>query len=107
MVRPSPHGDLPALILRLDEQFPSLREDFPHLDAWRAWLAAPRLTPMALWIALLAVPLSALACQFLAPSASPLLDLVLGLSAGLAVLILAFAWLYGIQTPRRLWRESW
>lgn len=107
MVRPSPLGDLPALILRLDEQFPSLREDFPHLDAWRAWLAAPRLTPMALWIALLAVPLSALACQFLAPSASPLLDLVLGLSAGLAVLILAFAWLYGIQTPRRLWRESW
>jgi hypothetical protein len=107
LFRPSPLGDLPGLISRLEEEFPSLQEDFPHLEAWQAWLEVPRLSPAALWAAILAVPVSALACLFLAPGASPLLDLGLALSGGLAVLGLAFAWLYGIQTPRRRWRESW
>ncbi|MDH4385270.1 MAG: hypothetical protein QE280_07485 [Caulobacter sp.] len=107
LFRPSPLGDLPGLILRLEEDFPSLQEDFPHLEAWQAWLEVPRLSPAALWAAILAVPVSALACLFLAPGASPLTDLGLALSGGLAVLGLAFAWLYGIQTPRRRWRESW
>lgn len=92
---------------RLENEFPALEEDFPHLEAWRAWLATPRLSPMALWAAAVAAPMiGALVVVFL--SRLGLWAFPVGaVAGGVGVLLLAFAHLYLILWPRRLWRTRW
>lgn len=105
--RPSPLARLPGLIARLEDEFPSLEETFPHLQAWRQWLEVPRLSPVVLWIVIILSPIAVLTGLELGQSGSRLLDLVFALLGGLLVVGVAFAWLYGVQTPRRRWREQW
>ena len=107
LFRASPLIQMPGLIARLEEDFPSLAESFPHLPAWRDWLDVPRLSPVILWLVIILSPIAALTGLELGQSGSRLLDLVFALLGGLLVVGLAFAWLYGVQTPRRRWREQW
>ena len=136
LFRPSPLARLPGLIARLEDDFPSLQETFPQLQAWRDWLAVPRLSPPVLWIVIILSPFAALSSVMLGQQGSLLVDFVLWLFASLSpmaalsggvpgqkgslfadlvlalggVLLvtgLAFGWLYGILVPRRRWREQW
>jgi len=136
LLRPSPLARLPGLITRLEDEFPSLEETFPHLQAWRQWLEVPRLSPVVLWIVIILAPVGALSSVMLGQQGSFLVDfvlwlfvslspmaalsgvvldqkgslfadLVLALGGVLLVTGLAFGWLYGILIPRRRWHTQW
>lgn len=105
--RPGALKSARLIIERLENEFPALEDDFPHLAAWSDWLETPRLSPMALWFAAVAAPvIGALAMVSLAgpgPWGSP----AGAVAGGLGTLLLAFAHLYLILWPRRLWRTRW
>jgi hypothetical protein len=84
---------------------PSLRADVDPetLAAWEERLGRPHLSPLVLWIAVLAPLVPAP----LGLMTSPLMALGIYMMGAAACLAVSSLWIFGVLPLRRRWRESW